>query len=732
MQVDRRQKTQLSAWRLLTPDRIAERTSKLANSRVVSDVYFGKSSSGRPIPCLVLGEAKITEMLSATLSPSKPTVMLTGGTFGSESSETESLMQVLEMLTGRGTCEELLHQINVVVMPCVNPDGRSGAIEHWKKHPLSAALGCQYNDAGFLLNRDFFYLLQPETQFVHQVFTTYRPSVVLDLHEDIYGLGVDRKEVCWCPPFKRPIHPMVSAEVLVGIDLLGTAIADVWIREGFDCLHDRSGERGLLSLARYGRLHLDFCLHNTIALITESARTPGVQSWEDRVNQKVSASLSVFEKVAEEAARFLQLVRKAGNYPREDKSYFIPEENPPDELRFLLQVLSLHGVKYEPTSNPEQGYSVSFDQRDDKLAHLLLCGVDAMGPLTSALGVRGIRVLSSESLAPRTPAGSRLGKSTSNRDLTELDGGADVHDYPIQESHIGLIREAFDMLRAGRKVRLFQSFDGRAASSWVVASVPRVALFSGPGVLERHAESLAWTRYALKEMNIDYTIITEEDIRAHVLREIDLLVITGGDAQEIIDGHDRHTCFDRTPWQERAESPGLGKLGLESIRTFMIRGGLYLGIGTGGGSLLCHPYSPILDVEEIQHSLGRGRLRVRVCDSAHPVHGGLAGEETGNSDSFWAFYYSNLDTGIKGGPIYRAGKSAEVLALFEMESIQVDADEGIGALRESGMRQIPAILSQRVGDGLAIILAFEPAFLGIAKNTAKVLANAALYAAARR
>ncbi len=706
-----RHKWQLSAWKLLSPEAIENLARQLEARPRVGRLFVGRSHLGHAIPCL---EFK-PEATSDTIE-SSPTVMLTGGTFGSEASETEALFQVADLLTTDSRFDELLSHLTVVIIPCINPDGRARAIRTWKKYPFSATLNDQYNGAGFLLNRDFFHLTQPETRFVHSVFNSYRPIVVLDLHEDIYGLGVTMEETCWCPPFKSPIHPFVSDSIIEGIEVLGSSIASAWETKGFRYLHDCSGDRSLLSLARPGRLHLDVCLHNVVALITESSRTPGVQSWEDRIEQKVSACLAVLDEVAENLTLYQRLVLQAGSYVRSSEAYVIPLDNPRDELGYLLRVLRGHHVEVNRISRPIDGFSVTLNQENDKLARVLLDDTVSDDALPKLLGLRGVVRVADNELVSTTSATSDSPEA--KQDQPSVPAGSHT-SIPRGTRRV---REACSVLRSGGSVSFPASQKVETAQKMLTAP-PRIAIYSGPGVLNQYAESLGWTKYALAEMSMDFVLVSAPDIHAGVLRDIDLLIITGGNAREILTGTSDPTRFRQAPWQRKAPTPCLGGLGVEKIEQYMECGGTYLGIGTGGGSLLCAPYTDILDIEEIERNHVEGLLSVRLLDADSPYFIGVTTWQDGIDRVFSAVCHCSSETGGSGGPLLRVEGNAQVHAAFRSDATE---SQTLNSTQDGSSSEIPAVVSQRIGDGQAIVLVFEPAFWGITRNTALILANAGL------
>jgi hypothetical protein len=127
-----------------------------------------------------------------------PLVLWMGyGVHGNEPSAAESSMLVLyHLAAARGKAADFLKEVVIVIVPNVNPDGRDRFVdeanadrgmvptpdaedrEHTSRWP-----GGRTNHYWFDLNRDWLPLTQPESYLRHQVYTAWRPQVVLDYHE---------------------------------------------------------------------------------------------------------------------------------------------------------------------------------------------------------------------------------------------------------------------------------------------------------------------------------------------------------------------------------------------------------------------------------------------------------------------------------------------------------------------------------------------------------------------
>jgi hypothetical protein len=117
---------------------------------------------------------------------------------GDEPSGTDASMRLLYELAARTDCANLdrLERLVTFILPLQNPDGR--------------AAGTRANAYGFDLNRDWFARTQPETDAKLELLRRYPPLVFVDAHEEA-GRGYS------FPPNADPVHHEVSAAALGAI-----------------------------------------------------------------------------------------------------------------------------------------------------------------------------------------------------------------------------------------------------------------------------------------------------------------------------------------------------------------------------------------------------------------------------------------------------------------------------------------------------------------------------------
>ncbi len=222
---------------------------------------YGKTHEGRSLNILTISSpanlARLDEILEANRSLTDPgadddatreviesnpaIVWLSYNVHGNEASSSEAAMRVLYTLAaGQGQAiDDILSSCVVVIDPMINPDGRDryvnwyngvvgvganashDATEHHEPWP-----GGRTNHYYFDLNRDWVWLVHPESAQRMVVYREYLPQLHIDYHEQGYrspyffGLGDD------------PYNMNIPQETKDWVGLYGKANAKVFDREG--------------------------------------------------------------------------------------------------------------------------------------------------------------------------------------------------------------------------------------------------------------------------------------------------------------------------------------------------------------------------------------------------------------------------------------------------------------------------------------------------------------------
>lgn len=128
---------------------------------------LGRTVEGREIPMLIFS----TSLTSFNDFFEKPTVWLQAQIHGNEPAAGESALVMAQKLAEGELGDELLEDINVIIIPRMNPD----SAYYFVRNSIREING----------NRDHINLEMPELQAIHSTFNRYLPEVVIDAHE--YG-----------------------------------------------------------------------------------------------------------------------------------------------------------------------------------------------------------------------------------------------------------------------------------------------------------------------------------------------------------------------------------------------------------------------------------------------------------------------------------------------------------------------------------------------------------------
>lgn len=705
-----------------------------------------------------------------------PAVLLMGLSFGHEAAHVEALVRVIDQLASshEDGILDILSETVVLVMPMVNPDGRMRAIEEWRRYPLSTGCNGAGNAFGFLLNRDFLHQIHPESQAVMKVFHEWEPIVCLDLHEDKVILAVERPEVCWVPPYSdKPYPQTLRPSIMECVDDLGATIAKTWREAGFEPMFDPEGQDSLMPIAsRVGFVDCAAVMHNTIALITESARAPGSQTWADRIKQKHLACIALLRRVVGRKAEYTQVVTRARtSLPDRSKFpvYVVPKEKgDPCGVYRLALTLYRNKVDYYNIESPYPAYVVPSrqpkhevirtffgDMGEDK--QILLGDFGAVGfSLDKLPAAEQEAIRSADLLNGHEPPIPRLS-------ILPSSGGSASH-YVFDSSLWG-IKLANRLLKSGVSVsRLCESISlqgreylpGALVVEGVSATMletlgshlgvslypahkqdlgetkrirlPRTALYRGQGADMQHLVHHGHIAWALSQMEFPYSEITEDVFMTDVLNSVDALIVPAGNAMEIVEGRDPSTIWNRHPWQPLGEPRGIGAEGLASIVQFVTSGGTFVGIGAGGATLAAQEYSGLMNFQIREAAASKGVALLEFMNENHPVLWGYRGSYA--DDGGWlesvmpTLYYGEKLFGTPAGPMMEVGEGATILATYQRflpAAAEFDRDDG--ADDGADYSGLPAIVAQKVGDGTGIVFAVNIGFRGMWTNTFGLLAN---------
>jgi hypothetical protein len=798
-------RTQVPADELLSYTDLAHRLDELSASPRIMVSVAGKSAQGRDIHLVTITSEENMRRIEAlrasavevmtyrrtrpTLSsaPSAaapvsnlaglvPSVLLTGLSFGHEAAHVEGLVQLIENLdsSSEPAVRSILSKLVVLVFPMINPDGRMLSIEEWRRYPLSTGCNGAGDALGFLLNRDFLHLIHPETQAVLKTYGEWEPIACIDLHEDKVMLGVSRPEVCWVPPYRdKPYSPDLPRDIMSLVDELGSVIAGEWESRGYRVMFDRSGKDALLPLTGIGgRADLTFIFHNSVALLTESARTPGSQSWNDRVDQKCSATKAALGHVAMNLPRYLSAVIQAKTVPPEHSPspvYVVKQaDSDPAGLHQLVSILRRHSVEFYETDSPCAAFIVPTDQpkgymlrtlfRDQKRDRQVLLPDLGCAALTLAKlpekereafakahlrmtnGSDVPQIMYGEGVSSRSTDAIAFGDSGWGVALANrlMKAGHNVFRLPelYEQEVVSLPAGAFFVadveprqlhdLGAGLGGELV-AVDRRALERAQEIHIPRVGLYAGQGVDTQHCVHKAHLAWALQQMAFPFSELLETDFDDDALSRFDVLIVPAGDAAEIVDGRDPTGIWNSSPWEAAGERRGIGEPGLEAISAFVRSGGGYIGVGAGGGALISESFAGLMDVRLLEPIANKGEMLLKMERPDHPLLLGYGGcfADTGErlADTFVASYYGERLFGTPASPMLEVGPAVDVIATYHQlipaAEFRPDPDVDVSFYRGK-----PAIVCEHIGKGKATLFGVNPGFRGIWTSTFRLVANA--------
>lgn len=691
--------TQAPADRLLDSEEVGREAARLAStSDRVTVTTIGRSAGGRPIHLIAitapggsleewqrrarriagpavrytsLASASIDEVaLDQALPTTRLPVLLAGASWGHEAAQVEGLLAAAEHLATDRTplTERVLNRVVVLIVPLMNPDGRDRAIAEWRRTPLSNGDSAVGNDHGFMLNRDFLHQTQPESHALLAVTREWRPVVGIDEHEDVNRLGLAVPGVAFVPPYMPGFDVEEVPAMRRAVVRVGDAIAARWRAAGHAVVHDPEGDRTWVPMpprgsgelnpvaGSSGRLEFLWNIHAITGLITESARTPGTQTWEARVDQKKLAALAAAEAVAADPAFFARTVRErravAHATGRPSPFIAVPHAQPAGADRAeLVRLLREHDVLiYRAAGQPYD--VIPLEQPEAPfIRHTILAERSKLNDFTSALGVTTVR---SSALQPA----ARRRLSAASLDLYDA--------KPI---------------------------------AWPKSPAPAtVAVYTGQGV-DRAASGEVL--FVLRNAGLSPLEASEDDVRAGAFHGASTIVFGDGAAREIVDGWDRSAPTRSSPWQPAAPSHGMGPEGVAALTQFLRDGGRVITIGRSAGLVAPSIVSVTLPVA--RPGIGEVRLAIapagRALLAGSPVAAGLA-----------RAFLSAPPGGRDGGYVFKPSSPAQVIAWYAGAVDRPDEQsfaDVVPLTRGSGHA---AIVSVAVGSGRVILFGFSPVF----------------------
>ncbi len=166
----------------------------------------------------------------------------------------------------------------LLLMPGMNPDGLD-LVANWYRKNLGTPF--ETTDPPYLYhhyvghdnNRDWYAILQPETQAVSRVlYTQWFPQIVYNHHQT-----APEWTRIFVPPFADPVNPNIPPAVTAGVNLVGEAMVKRFADEG----KDGAISQVVFDMWWNGGMRTAPYFHNMIGILTETAQpSPTPEFWD--------------------------------------------------------------------------------------------------------------------------------------------------------------------------------------------------------------------------------------------------------------------------------------------------------------------------------------------------------------------------------------------------------------------------------------------------------------------
>jgi len=205
----------------------------------------------------------------------KAVVWIDGGLHASEVLGAQQLIDLIYKLNSR-TDPETLRILNddVVLCTLVNPDGME-LVSNWymreqdeRRRSTSGLPRLYQKYIGHDNNRDFYMMNQPESEHANRMMYREWYPVIMYNHHQTGPVGA----VLFAPPFRDPFNYNFDPLVVLGIDMVGSAIHTRLAAEGKPGAVMRSG--ATYSTWFNGGIRTTAYFHNQIGILTEMIGNP--------------------------------------------------------------------------------------------------------------------------------------------------------------------------------------------------------------------------------------------------------------------------------------------------------------------------------------------------------------------------------------------------------------------------------------------------------------------------
>lgn len=205
-----------------------ERAAALSDQ--VHYTTFGNTVEGRPLPLVVVGDARDARPESVT-ALNATRVWLQATIHGGEVSGKEALLMLLRDLVA-GEHDDWLSSLTLLIAPIYNADGNDRVNPDNRPFQLGpiGGMGERPNAQGLDLNRDHLKLESPEARALSRAYQRYDPHVVVDLHTT--NGTRHAYHLTYAPPLHPNTHPAIDG--LLRDEWLPTVREAIKATDGWD------------------------------------------------------------------------------------------------------------------------------------------------------------------------------------------------------------------------------------------------------------------------------------------------------------------------------------------------------------------------------------------------------------------------------------------------------------------------------------------------------------------
>ena len=272
-----------------------------AASERVRMIEIGKSAQGRPLLLLFISSEQNLRQLdrwrdiASRLALAKDVddatarrladegraiVWVDGGLHATERAHGQMTSLLAWKVATEESAEMRFIRDNVItlLMPVMNPDGLD-LVASWYRQQVGTPFETTsppylyHHYVGHDNNRDWFAILQPETQAVARVlYTQWFPEIVYNHHQT-----APPWTRIFVPPFADPVNPNIPPAVTAGVSLVGEAMIKRFADEG----KDGAVSRVVFDMWWNGGMRTAPYYHNMIGILTETAQpSPTPAFWD--------------------------------------------------------------------------------------------------------------------------------------------------------------------------------------------------------------------------------------------------------------------------------------------------------------------------------------------------------------------------------------------------------------------------------------------------------------------